>query len=152
MNIKLVGFTAVLSLVLSACTVQQPPSKQSIGAVIGGALGGIAGSQVGGGKGRVAATIGGTLIGALIGGSIGNTMDVSDQQQAVRALENTPTGQKVAWKNPDTQAEYQVTPIKTYDTNTGPCREYETVAIINGQREVLYGTACRQPDGSWKSK
>ena len=30
------------------------------------------------------------------------------------------------------------------------CREYRTVATIDGRSERLYGTACRQPDGSWR--
>jgi len=150
MNIRLT--IVIIGLLVSACTVQQPPSKQSVGAIIGGALGGIAGSQVGGGKGKIAATIGGTLIGALIGGAIGNTMDATDQQQAALAIERKPTNQTAVWRNPDTQVQYEVTPTKTYETSTGPCREYKTVAIINEQREVLYGTACRQADGTWKPK
>ena len=30
------------------------------------------------------------------------------------------------------------------------CREYRTTATIAGRRQHLYGTACRQPDGSWQ--
>lgn len=29
------------------------------------------------------------------------------------------------------------------------CREYRTTATIEGRREALHGTVCRQPDGSW---
>jgi len=31
-----------------------------------------------------------------------------------------------------------------------PCREYTLEALIGGQPETIYGTACRQADGSWK--
>jgi len=43
-----------------------------------------------------------------------------------------------------------VTPTKTYETAAGPCREYTIDAIIGGSTEKIYGTACRQADGSWK--
>jgi surface antigen len=34
---------------------------------------------------------------------------------------------------------------------TGPeCREVERTIIIGGQAERGYGTACRQPDGTWR--
>ncbi len=149
MNKPFIVSTLVISLFLSACAAPLP-SKQTGGAVLGGVLGGIAGTQIGKGKGRTAAVIAGTLLGALIGGSVGATMDASDQLQANRTLETVPDGQPVAWTNPNTNAQYEVTPTKTYDTKMGTCREYQTVAMIEGQREVIYGKACRQPDGSWK--
>ncbi|MFM2043407.1 MAG: hypothetical protein RLY86_1983 [Pseudomonadota bacterium] len=30
------------------------------------------------------------------------------------------------------------------------CREYQTTGMIGGRNERLYGTACLQPDGSWR--
>ncbi|MEQ8398496.1 hypothetical protein [Thalassobaculum sp.] len=30
------------------------------------------------------------------------------------------------------------------------CREYTTTAYVNGRPVESYGTACRQPDGSWR--
>ena len=30
------------------------------------------------------------------------------------------------------------------------CREYQHTVTIDGKQEKAYGTACRQPDGSWK--
>ena len=30
------------------------------------------------------------------------------------------------------------------------CREYTQVFEIGGEREEGYGTACRQPDGTWQ--
>ncbi len=149
MKKPLILLTTATLILVSACAT--PTSKQTGGAVIGGLAGGVLGSQVGKGKGRDAAMVVGTLLGAALGGAIGRTMDETDVWQTQRTLENTQTGQRVSWTNPDTQVNYEVTPTKTYDTPTGPCREYETVAIIDGKREVLYGEACRQPDGTWKS-
>lgn len=33
--------------------------------------------------------------------------------------------------------------------DTGLCREYTKDVTIAGRTETIYGTACRQPDGSW---
>jgi|GEM_PF-4889674 len=30
------------------------------------------------------------------------------------------------------------------------CREYSTTALIEGRQQRLTGTACRQPDGTWR--
>ena len=36
---------------------------------------------------------------------------------------------------------------RTYASPSGPCREFTTVAQIDGREQVEHGTACRQPDG-----
>ncbi len=37
-------------------------------------------------------------------------------------------------------------------TETGNyCREYNSTAVIDGRQVPIYGTVCRQPDGSWKA-
>lgn len=136
------------SLALSGCAYQGP--QEQTGMVIGGALGGLLGSQVGRGHGKVAAVIVGTLAGAAIGGAIGRSMDETDRLKTAATLENVRTGVPSTWQNPDTGNEYTVTPTRTYTASTGPCREYTVDAIIGGKREKVYGTACRQPDGSWK--
>ncbi len=140
----------VLALGLGGCA--QEPTKQDVGMVIGGVLGGLLGSQVGGGHGRTAAIIGGTLAGAAIGGAVGKSMDEVDRMKTAATLENVRTGVSSTWKNPDTGNKYTVTPIKTYETSAGPCREYTVDAVVAGKPEKVYGTACRRADGSWKIK
>jgi hypothetical protein len=39
-------------------------------------------------------------------------------------------------------------PVFAYDTSY--CREYSRTAVVNGAPVEIYGTACRQPDGSWR--
>jgi hypothetical protein len=34
--------------------------------------------------------------------------------------------------------------------NGQTCREYQGTAEIGGQRQMTYGMACLQPDGSWR--
>ena len=143
-----VSLALVAAAFLAACSTA--PTKQDQGMLIGAIAGGILGHQVGGGSGQVLATMFGTVAGAAIGGSIGRTMDETDMRNASMALENVRTGVPSEWVNPDTGYEYVLTPTNTYDSGTGPCREYTMDAIIGGRVEQIYGTACRQPDGSWQ--
>ncbi len=139
---------ASAALVISACT--NAPTRQDQGVLIGAIAGGILGNQVGGGSGRAVATMVGAVAGAMIGGSIGRHMDEQDQIKTSLALENVRTGVPATWVNPDTGYEYAVTPTNTYESASGPCREYTVDATIGGKTEQAYGTACRQADGSWK--
>lgn len=130
-------------------------TKQTGGAILGGVGGAVAGSQFGKGKGQLAATAIGTLLGAFVGSEVGKSLDRADQQYAhqasQRAFESMPAGQTVAWNNPDSGHSGTITPVRTYEQAPGQyCREYQTTVNIGGQNEQAYGTACRQPDGSWK--
>jgi surface antigen len=139
----------LLILLTSGCATQYGQKEQA-GMIIGGALGGVLGSHVGQGDGRTAAIIVGTMAGAAIGGAIGQSMDEVDRMKTSHVLENVRTGVPSTWKNPDTGNQYAVTPTRTFDTSLGPCREYTVDAIIGGKKEKVYGTACRQSDGSWR--
>jgi hypothetical protein len=67
------------------------------------------------------------------------------------ALEYNPTKQASEWVNPDTGRSGAVVPVRTFDNAQGqPCREFVTTITIGGKQEQGYGTACRQPDGSWE--
>jgi len=134
---------------VSGCQTYGGENEQA-GMIIGGILGGVLGNQVGHGDGRTAAIIVGTLIGSHIGGSIGRSMDDTDRLKTAHSLETVRTGVPTTWRNPDSGNQYSVTPTRTYSSNVGPCREYTVDAIIGGKKEKVYGTACRQPDGSWK--
>lgn len=133
------------SLLLGGCQTTREQQGQVIGAIAGGLLG----HQVGGGSGKTAATIAGTMLGGYLGGRAGRWMEESDRRQTAYALESTPTYQSDSWQNPDTGYRYEVTPTRTYFADETPCREYTTEAWIDGRRETLHGTACRQSDGSW---
>ncbi len=145
---------AVVAGLLAACANDTGP-KQTGGAILGGVGGAVAGAQFGKGKGQLAATALGTLLGAFVGSEVGKSLDRADQQYAhqagQRAFESAPSGQPVAWNNPDSGHSGTVTPTRTYEAAPGQfCREYQTSVNIGGQIEQAYGTACRQPDGSWK--
>ena len=126
--------------------------KTTMGAMLGAAGGGLIGAAAGGGA---AGIVGGVLIGGLLGGAIGNHLDQKDKEMAAQNAQNTfesaKTGQGSSWSNPDSGNSGTITPTKTYKANTGQyCREYQQEIMIGGEPHKSYGTACRQPDGSWK--
>ena len=129
--------------------------KQTGGAVLGGVGGAIAGAQFGSGSGRIAAAAVGTLLGALVGSEVGRSLDKADlayANQANSRAQTAPVGQPIQWNNPQTGNYGTITPVKDgTDTRTGAyCREFQQTVTIGGKTESAYGTACRQPDGTWK--
>lgn len=145
---KKLAVTALsLSVLLSGCA---NVTNEGVGTVTGGVVGGILGSQFGSGAGKVAAAAGGALVGAFLGGKIGQYMDRQDRMEMQRALETAPTGRDVVWTNPDSGNRYTVRSTRTYYVSQQPCREYITHAVIGGKNQQIYGTACRQADGSWR--
>ena len=145
---------AALMLIVTlatGCQTMQDNPKTSIGAFGGAAFGGLIAAAAGGGGAAIAGAV---IGGALLGGLAGNMLDQRDKRMAAeaqqRALETAPTGQPVAWTNPDTGHAGTVTPTRTYHAGNGYCREFQNDVVIGGKSEKAYGTACRQPDGSWK--
>ena len=157
MNSRLILRSTVILVVaasLAACVPHRGP-KETGGTLIGAAAGGLLGAQVGRGKGQLAAVAAGTLLGALVGNSVGRSLDRADrlyaQRSAQNALEYTQAGQVSSWRNPDSGNSGTVQPTRTYQTPSGRyCREYQQTVTVGGRTERAYGTACRQPDGSWQ--
>lgn len=126
--------------------------KAGIGAALGAAGGGLLGAATHSGGVGIAA---GVLLGGLLGGAVGSQLDNNDRQTAAlttqKALEQVPSGQTTSWQNPDSGHSGTVTPVRTFQQPSGQyCREFEQTVTIGGQRQKSYGTACRQPDGSWQ--
>ena|SRR3990167_8675261 len=147
-NIFMILISLFFSFSLVGC---QNMSQQDIGTLTGGLAGGLIGSTVGQGNGRILAIAAGTLAGAFIGSAIGKNMDENDRMRMDEALENNALGQPAYWRNANTGTAYAVTPVRNVaHRGYRYCREYRTVANIAGKQQQIYGTACRQPDGSWK--
>lgn len=138
-------------LAVSAAGCAQNPSQETVGGLTGAVIGGVVGQQIGEGRGKDLATIAGVVLGAAVGANIGRHLDAQDELRAQQALETNRTGQVSQWTNPDTGAQVAVVPTRTYENPYGQyCREYQTEVTVGGKVEKAYGTACRQPDGSWK--
>ena len=149
-TVLLVAFPALSCQTLADTTRDNP--KAVLGSLGGAAAGAGIAAIAGGSAGWIVAA---GLAGALLGGAIGHRLDNKDKQMAAeaaaRAFESNRTGQSAAWKNPDSGNSGSITPTKTYQGASGQyCREYRQDVIIGGEKQQAYGTACRQPDGSWK--
>ncbi|MDZ7841933.1 MAG: RT0821/Lpp0805 family surface protein [Gammaproteobacteria bacterium] len=135
-------------LALSGC---QGMRKEDTGALAGAAVGGAVGHNFGSGRGKALATFAGAVLGAFAGSNVGRRLDMYDEQQAQRALEYNETGSQTSWVNPDSGKQVTFVPTETYQRSSGQyCREYQTQVEVGGRVEEAYGTACRQPDGSWQ--
>lgn len=156
MMLNRIAIVSVVALGLTACqTTDGGGTKQGVGTVLGGIAGAVAGAQIGQGSGRVAAGAAGALLGAFIGNQVGQSLDRADRLAMRRttndALETQPSGTSVAWHNPDSGNRGTITPEPAYQTNQGQyCREFQQTVTVGGKTEQAFGTACRQPDGTWK--
>ena len=58
----------------------------------------------------------------------------------------------VVYAQPAPNAPLDATPASApYRTSDGRyCREYQAQVMVNGAPQASYGTACQQPDGSWR--
>jgi surface antigen len=155
----LLSSIAILPLV--GCAYQGQPgyapagqvgmNKTTGGALLGAGLGGLAGSQFGHGSGKAATTILGVLLGGVVGGSIGAQLDRADEQAMAQQTQYAlAQGQPTSWNNPETGHYGSVTPQQSFYQNGQYCREYQQTVVIGGQTQQAYGTACRQPDGTWQ--
>ena len=154
MHIKAIAPLAAAALILAACS-GNAGQKETAGTIIGGIGGAVLGSQIGGGSGQIVATAIGTFAGALIGNEVGKSLDRADQlamRQAEQQAHSAPIGDRIVWNNPDSGNSGTVTPVREgTDANSGAyCREYQTTVTVGGRDQEAYGTACQQPDGSWK--
>ena len=143
---------AVVALVFSACATAQDNPKTTVGALGGAAAGGLIGAAAGGSPAAIA---GGVILGGLLGGAVGNALDQRDKElamkQAQMSLETGRTGQSGGWQNPDSGNSGSFTPTRTYQQSNGQyCREYTQEIVVGGEKKQSYGTACRQPDGTWQ--
>lgn len=129
--------------------------KEEIGAVVGAGVGALAGSYIGSGGGQLVAVAVGTLLGSIAGSEVGKSLDRADRlamsHAQQEALERGRSGNTTAWENPDSGNSGDVVPQPAYRQADGTyCREFSQTVTVGGKMQSAYGTACRQPDGTWK--
>lgn len=143
-----------VSLIVGACST--PPTKQQTGAGVGAALGAALGYGLGKGhhNKELAIALGG-ILGYVAGDYVGAQMDEKDRLMAAQnlqySLELHPDGTTSRWRNPNTGNQGLSYPTSTTLMSDGtPCREFTANIVVEGETRQGYGTACRQPDGTWK--
>ena len=145
-------YTALLimaALVMSTAACSNSTLTKGQQGAVGGAAGGAA---IGQAIGRnTEATLIGAAVGTMLGYIVGNEMDKYDRMQLNNAYESGPSGQPVAWVNPDTGSSYQVVPQPAYQNSrtNQVCRQAEVMVTIDGQPQSALTTACRNQQGQW---
>ncbi len=125
-----------------------------LGTGMGAAVGGFLGSHIGKGSGKLAATGAGVAVGGLIGHEIGREIDSPSSVPATSAPVAAPSlfsdSPPVQTYEPNYVA--PPAPPPTYvDPQAGTyCRPYSQEIRIDGEIKESYGTACLQPDGTWR--
>ena len=127
---------------------------ETIGTITGIVAGAIIGYQVGGDDAAKALGAGvGLAVGGLVGSKLGQMYDqLNREEQRVHestiksTIETSKIGEGNQWYNPETGHSGRVIITKQEEY----CREYQQTIVIGGKEQKAYGTACRQPDGSWK--
>jgi len=93
------------------------------------------------------------MAGGLIGGPIGADFTLNDRRAALeaeyKALEYTPSGQKVTWQGKTSGLHGEVTAGPPYQVGSQNCRQYSDLVYSGQATHTAKGTACRNPDGSW---
>jgi surface antigen len=149
---SLIAMIILLPFVLAACG---PGNKQGTGTIVGAIAGGAAGAAIGGPKNRAGGIAIGAVAGGILGNVIGKDMDEQDRQMAAaaeyQALEYGQPGAPTPWNNPANQHRGQIVPGKPYNQGSTFCRPYTHTIYIGGQPQTARGTACRGPDGTWKT-
>lgn len=122
------------------------------GAVVGGIAGGLLGSQFGSGSGQLIATGVGTLLGAAVGGGAGQSLDRADALYAERAYSDSFYSQDpVHWRNPRTGHHGQFDTGPAYVNGGRECKRIESTFYGPNGPYRDFATACRMPDGSWRT-
>jgi len=152
MRIIQFSLIALAGIALAGC--EGTGAKETGGTLVGAGAGALIGSQIGGGSGRLAATAVGTLVGAFLGREAGRSLDRADMAYAQRAQQGAqaaPIGETITWSNPQSGHSGTITPTREGTAASGAyCREFQQTIVIGGKTEAAFGTACRQPDGSWR--
>ncbi|MBP2303119.1 RT0821/Lpp0805 family surface protein [Azospirillum picis] len=143
------------ALPLGACqntSLGNMNTTETVGTLGGAVAGGLLGSRFGGGSGKLATTAIGTLLGAYAGQQLTRHFTSADQNRASDAEERAvSSNQTITWNNPQSGNSGTIQPQRTYQGSSGQtCRDYTHSVVIDGSTQAARGTACQQPDGTWK--
>lgn len=154
MRTSLLTALIAVTLIATGCQSQGWGQKQGAGTALGAVGGGLLGNQIGKGTGNVVATAAGAVIGAWLGNEVGASLDTADRSALGQAQVNAykaPIGNQIAWNNPQSGNSGIIVPTRDgYDQAGSYCREFQQKITVGGKTQEGYGTACQQPDGSWK--
>ncbi|WP_425403070.1 RT0821/Lpp0805 family surface protein [Hwanghaeella sp.] len=121
------------------------------GAIVGGALGY---EVIGSGSGQLVGLVVGAAVGSGAGYVLADRLTQLDlrtmNKSTYEGLTERPTGETVAWNNPDSGNSGEITPLRTFLSNDGKlCRDYRRTVNVAGEVQHTTHTACRNGRGDW---
>ncbi|MBB4954468.1 surface antigen [Agrobacterium vitis] len=119
---------------LASCQTTQPGGARS------GLFGASSAASV-----YISALQGGVV--SLSGADLSNAQKQRALEAEYRALETSPSGQKVTWRDDDAAGE--VVAAAPYQVGNQNCRQYRHSVIMDGKTYQARGAACRNDDGTW---
>lgn len=144
---KAMTLGAIAALLLTACTTGSNENRPAAGANSGV----VVGSEVGAGSGELPL---GAVEGGLLGADIGRSLDDADRRIATQAeyeaLEYGRAGRPATWKSAESGNRGEIVVGPGYEVNRLDCRQYSHKVFIGGRPRVAKGTACREPDSTWR--
>jgi surface antigen len=148
------------ALGLGATGTARAQDNTLTGALLGGAAGAGVGYAFGKGKGAAIGGVTGLALGALAGNSIDRSRErtYAAPPPTYYAPPPPPAGYYYAPAPAPAYSYYPAqpayapppAPAPTASYSTANCREYSGTIIIDGREQPSYGTACLQPDGTWR--
>jgi surface antigen len=148
LSLSILLLTSALSTGCQSGSYTGSISNETVGTVGGAAVGAVVGTALA--KNDAAGAILGAAIGGVVGNRIGANMDdatrVRYEEAQNRALEY---GVPEEWENEERGDHGRVSAGRTYYQGSQTCRPFDSEVWISGRGEMLRGTACRDPDGTW---
>jgi surface antigen len=95
------------------------------------------------------------VIGGISGNEVG--LQMSDRERRIaanaeyRALEYGRSGAPTGWHYPATGHRGSIVPGRPYQKGSQYCRTYIHTINRGGSLETVKGTACREPNGTWRN-
>ena len=148
--VKTYAAFAMAAFLLAGCSTDSGP-KETMGALFGGLAGGVMGGSIVHGKGRATATVLGAALGAVVGGKVGRSLDDEDRNYAYGAATHSFTsGRVITWENPDSGHRGRFRSRPSARRDGAACRDFDHTVWVDGEPDVIEGTACQTPDGRWR--
>jgi surface antigen len=137
-----IALSLIAVLLLSACSTTS-------GAKGGGTFARLTGKSSQPATSGVLAPLGNGLLGSRLAASLDPADRKSALQAEYQALEYSPAGKAVDWKNSSGSRSGEVVAAQPYQVGSQNCRQYTHTIRIDGTPQTSRGTACRNEDGSW---
>jgi len=148
----------VAALPLAGCeTIQKETGLNrdtQAGALGGAAFGGIVAALASANPAWIAASV---IMGGVAGGALGNYLGKENSEKHVQtnlsALNNLGAGQTASWADNQSGNSGSTTVNRVFTSAGGQtCKSYTETVRTNARTVTEEATACRQPNGSWKTQ